>query len=83
MKFENPKAAEPSRKVKVVMLENARGACDGKVVNLYEAGKEYEVSEGLAKCFLDCKVARCNDGKVKDEHANKMDKANYQTKGEK
>jgi hypothetical protein len=37
--------------IKVLMLETADGATDGAVVQTYEKGQTYEVSEDLAEVF--------------------------------
>jgi hypothetical protein len=76
VEFVYPKRAQdhPERKVKITMLESARGACDGKTVKMYHEGEEHEVSESLAKCFRDLKVAKVHDAKMQQEHQNKMEK---------
>ena len=43
--------------MRLKMLESTRGSEDAYSVKLYEAGKEYDIADGLARDFLSRKVA--------------------------
>lgn len=44
--------------MKITMLETRPGADDGVRVATYEKGATYDVSDALAKCFLDAREAK-------------------------
>jgi hypothetical protein len=47
----------------IEMLKTSIGCNDGKNSDTYEAGKTYDLSDSLAKCFIDMQVGK----KVEDE----------------
>jgi hypothetical protein len=53
--------------VKVKMLRNKMGSNDGVTTQMYLEGEEYEVSETLAKSFIDENLAEVAEGGEKAE----------------
>ena len=73
--------------MEVLMIETADGCDDGIRQKTYVAGKKYELSEGLAKCFIDMKVAtKDTSEKVSEKKSDKpqsnkaLDSSNYENK---
>lgn len=69
--------------VRVKMTRNAKGSPNGYIVKQYDAGKEYDLPEGLARAFVEdqsatvvaVKPASQEDVKAEEAPKNKAEKA--------
>lgn len=59
----------------IKMLKTAKGASEGHTIATYLEGEEYEVSETLAACFEEEKVAERIEQKAEKAPKNKAEKA--------
>lgn len=72
--------------MKIKMSKNSQGSIDGITVQLFNAGCEYEVSDGLAEVFISQRWAdkvEEEQKSIKSAPMNKMEQVKNVKKGEK